>query len=185
MHAYKKYLITMGLVWAGALVVVVAAFIFLINPQVREKERLAKEAAGKQNIYNGAVEAAKEDTKKKLAAELESLKSKLNDYAIDSEDSANMTLDISRVATAGQVSSFTVRAGEQRPQSGQTDSKYLQENRIQISFSSDFRQFATLLNTLERHRPVIFVDNFRITRSSDNNKVDMDLSIFVRKRPEG
>ncbi|MGA2094420.1 MAG: GspMb/PilO family protein [Sedimentisphaerales bacterium] len=184
MHAYKKYLITMGLVWAGALVVVVAAFIFLINPQVREKDRLAKEAADKQKLYNGAVEAAKEDTKKKLAAELESLKSKLNDYAIDSEDSANMTLDISRVATAGQVASFTIKNCEQQ-QSGQSDSKYLQENRIQISFSSDFRQFATLLNMLERHRPVIFVDNFRITRASDNNKVDMDLSIFVRKRPEG
>jgi Tfp pilus assembly protein PilO len=184
MRAYKKYLMTMGLVWAGALMLFIAAFALLINPQIKEKKSLASEAAEKQKLYDGAVDAAREDTRRKLTSELESLKSRMNDYAIDSEDSANMTLDISRIAAAKQVSSFAIKTTDQQ-QPGKAELKYLRENRIDISFNADFRQFATLLNTLERHRPVVFVDSFRIMRSTDNNRVDMELSIFVRKRPEG
>jgi len=184
MHAYKKYLKTMALVWAGALMFFIAAFALLLNPQIREKNRLFVETANKQKLYDGAADAAREDTRKKFTSELETLKSKMNDYAIDSEDSANMTLDISRIAAAKQVSSFTIKASDQQ-QSGQTESKYLRENRINITFNANFRQFAALLNTLERHRPIIFVDTFRIARSNEDNRVDMELSIFVRKRPEG
>ena len=182
MHAYKKYLKTMALVWAGTLMLFVAAFALLLNPQIRERNRLVAEAADKQKLYDGAADAAREDTRRKFTSELETLKSKMNDYAIDSEDSANMTLDISQIAK--QVSSFTIKTSDQQ-QSSQTESKYLRENRINISFNANFRQFAILLNTLERHRPIIFVDSFKIARSNEDNRVDMELSIFVRKRPEG
>ena len=184
MHAYKKYLKTMALIWAGALMLFIAAFALLLNPQIREKNRLIAEAAKKQKLYDGAADAAREDTRKKITSELEALKSKMNDYAIESEDSANINLDISRIAAAEQVSSFTFKTSDKQ-QSSQTESKYLQENRINISFNANFRQFATLLNTLERHQPIIFVDGFRIARSNKDNRIDMELSIFVRKRPEG
>lgn len=186
MNAYKKYLMTMGMVWAGALAVFIAVFLFIVSPQASEKERLNKEVSQKQAAYRDAEAAAKEETKKKLAAELETLRGRLNDYAVDSEDSANLTLDISRLAASNQVSSFTIRTNEQR--NNQNEMKNLQENKIAISFDSSFYQFATLLNAFERHHPVVFVDSFKITRSSDDsssNKINMDLSIFVRKRPEG
>jgi Tfp pilus assembly protein PilO len=184
MNAYKKYIKTMTLVWAGALILFIAAFALLLNPQIREKQRLVAEATKKQKLYDGAADAAREDTRKKFISELETLKGKMNDYAIDSENSANMTLDISRIAAAKQVSSFTIKTSDQQ-QSSQGELKYLRENRINISFNADFRQFATLLNTLERHRPIIFVDSFKIARSTEDSRVDMELSIFVRKRPEG
>jgi Tfp pilus assembly protein PilO len=184
MHAYKKYLKTMALVWAGALMLFIAAFSLLLNPQIKEKKRLVAEAADKQKLYAGAADAAREDTRKKIISELETLKSKMNDYAIDSKDSANITLDISRIAAAKQVSSFTIKTSDQH-KSSKTESKYLRENQINISFNANFRQFATLLNTLERHRPIVFVDSFRIARSNEDNRIDMELSIFVRKRPEG
>ena len=184
MHAYKKYLKTMALIWAGALMLFIAAFALLLNPQIREKNRLIAEAAKKQKLYDGAADAAREDTRKKIISGLETLKSEMFDYAIEPEDSANITLDISRIATAKQVSSFTIKAGDTK-ESNKTKSEHLQENRINISFNANFRRFATLLNTLERHRPIIFVDTFRIVKSNKDNRCDMELSIFVRKRPEG
>ena len=184
MHAYKKYLKTMILVWAGALMLFIAVFVLLLNPQIRERNRLFAEVNKKQKLYDGAADAAREDTRKKIIGELETLKSKMYDYAIEPEDSANITLDIGRIAAAKQVSSFTTKTSDKQ-QSGKTESKYMQENRINISFNADFRGFATLLNTLERYRPIIFVDTFRVVRSNNDNRVDMELSIFVRKRPEG
>jgi hypothetical protein len=189
LNNYRKYLKTMGLVWAGSSLLIVAAFVFLLMPQQKEKQRLIRESAEKQRIYDIALDASREETRKKLVSELESLKSKLNDYAVDYEDSVNMTLDISRIAADKQVTSFTVKTGDQMKSTSKQDMKNLRENRIDVSFNSDFRQFAYLLNILERHRPVVFVDNFKVARSTNDtygsNRVNMGLSIFVRNRPEG
>jgi Tfp pilus assembly protein PilO len=178
----------MGLVWAACFVLFVLAYFFVISPRLEVKARLVKESAVKERMYEAAVDAAKEENKKKLAEEVEGLKSKLNDYVSGFEESANLTFDISRIAADKQVSSFKVKATDQLRESGPLESKYLQENRVEAAFESDFTQFATFLNALERHRPVVFVDRFRISRGGRNENldtVDMGISIFVRKRPEG
>jgi hypothetical protein len=178
----------MGLVWAASFVLFVPVYLFVISPRSQVKALLVKESAEKKQMYEASLNAATEESKKKLADEIESLKSKLSDYAVEFEESANLTFDISRIAADKQVSSFTIKATDQAGDSGQLGSENLQENHIAISFESNFRRFAAFLNAIERHRPVIFVDRFRMLRGEQgvaSHKVDMDLSIFVRKRPEG
>ncbi len=165
-----------------------AAFFFAIAPQLRVKAQLAKEAGEKGQMCEASLRAAKEESKKKMTDELNALKTRLSDFAVDYEESANLTFDISRIAADKQVSSFTVKAVDQAKETGDSACKNLQENRIAISFASDFRQFASFLNALERHRPVVFIDRFKVSRAGQNesgNSVDMELAIFVRKRPEG
>ena len=188
MRAYKKYIMTMGLVWAASLVLFLIVYFIAISPQLKIKAQLAAEANEKRQMCEASLNAAKEESKKKMADEVNGLKTRLSDFAVDFEESANLTFDISRIAADKQVSSFTVKANDQVKESGDSASKNLQENRIAITFVSDFRQFASFLNALERHRPVVFVDKFKVSRANKNetgNSVDMDLSIFVRKRPEG
>jgi hypothetical protein len=188
MRAYRKYVLTMCMVWAASFVLFAAAYFLVVFPQLKVKAQLVKESAEKQRMYEDALDAAKEESKKKLAAEVEALKSKLGDYVTDFGDTANVTLEISRIAADKSVGAFSIKTGDPSRDSEQIDVKNLRENRIEISFLSDFRQFATLLNALERHRPVIFVDRFKILRGQEDvmsNKVDMDLSIFVKKRQEG
>jgi len=188
MRTYKKYILTMSVVWAASLVLFVLAYFLVISPQLKVKAQLVSELAEKQQIYDAAVSAAQEDNKKKQAEEIEGLKGKLGDYAVEFEESANLTFDIGRIAADKQLGSFTIKTPDQSKDSDKLGPKYLQENRIEIAFASNFRQFAALLNALERHRPVIFVDRFKVLRSGQgeaSNKVDMDLSVFVRKRPEG
>jgi hypothetical protein len=178
----------MSVVWAVSIVLVALVYFLVISPQLKVKAQLAQELGEKQQMYDAAASAAQEDNKKKLTYEIEVLKSKLGDYAIEFEESANLTFDIGRIAADKQVGSFTVKTSEQSRDSDQSGPKYLQENRIEIAFASNFRQFAAFLNALERHRPVIFVDRFKVLRQEQggaSNKVDMGLSVFVRKRPEG
>ncbi len=86
------------------------------------------------------------------------------------------------------MGAFTVKTSEQGKDSGSAlAAKNLQENRIEIAFASNFRQFASFLNALERHQPVIFVDRFKVSRGDQSgtpNKVDMALSFFVRKKQD-
>jgi hypothetical protein len=178
----------MSVVWAASLVLFVLAYFLVISPKLQVKAQLVKEVVEKQQEYDAAVNAAQEDNKKKLADEIEGLKIKLGGYAVEFEESANLTFDIGRIAADKQVISFTVKTAEQYKDSDKSGPKYLQENRIDIAFGSNFGQFAAFLNALERHRPVIFVDRFKVSRGERGDtlhRVDMGLSVYVRKRPEG
>jgi len=178
----------MALVWMACVILFVIAYYFIIGPQLKIKTGLEKESAEKRQMYREAMEAADEESRKKLVDEVERLKNELSGYIAEFEDSANLTFDIGRIAAEKQVSSFTIKTTDRINNVDQLESKNLQENRIDIAFESDFRQFATFLNALERHQPVIFVDSFKMSRAGSNktlHKVDMDLSIFVRKRTQG
>ena len=185
MGAYRKYIITMGIVWGVSFVLFAVAYYLFIAPQLNVKAQVLKEAADKRLQLDMAFAASLEDNKKKLAAEVESLRAKLYDYVSEYEDFANQTFAISRVAGDKQVSAFTVKTPETNKQHDDPAAKNLQENRMEIAFSSNFLQFANFLNTLERHKPVVFVDRFKLQRDSQGgpeNKVDMSLSFFVKKK---
>ena len=58
------------------------------------------------------------------------------------------------------------------------------ENQIDVFFEGTFNQFAAFLNSLERHEPVIFVEQFKISRDlrdDTRNKVTMTLSVLVNQ----
>jgi Tfp pilus assembly protein PilO len=188
MRFYKKYILTMAMVWAACLVLFAIAYFFIIAPRLKVKAELVKKSVETHRMYETAIDAANEESKKKLAEEVERIKNKLGNYITEFEESANLTFDISRIAADKQVSSFTIKTTDQTKDTDQPESKNLQENHIGIAFESDFRQFAAFLNTLERHQPVVFVDRFKVSRggaSRAGHQVDMDLSIFVRKRTQG
>jgi hypothetical protein len=187
MGAYRKYILAMGIVWAASLVVFALVYYVVIAPQLKIKTQVLKESTEKKQQFESALSAALEENKKKLASEVEELKTRLNDYVSEYEESANMTFSISRIAADKQVSDFTVKTSEQGKAQDAVTAKNMQENRVEIAFSSDFLRFASFLNTLERHQPVIFVDRFKVSRgdqSGASNKVDMTLSYFVRKKQD-
>ncbi len=188
MRAYKKYIVMMAVVWSASAAIFALAYFFIVGPQVGDKEKLMAESAKKQKLYEEALTAAQPESKQKLAEEVRNLENRLGDYVAEFEESANFTFAISRIAAEKQVGSFTVKTNDPAKDSGKNAVKSLQENRVEIAFTSDFRQFATFLNALERNQPVVFVDRFKLLRAEPSqgaNKVDMDLAIFVRKRTAG
>jgi Tfp pilus assembly protein PilO len=130
---------------------------------------------------------SQEETKAKFKEELESLQNKLKDFTVDSEDSPNLTFDISQIANDKKVESFSIKSQDDSRHSAALGLKYLKENQMDLNFAGDFNQFATFLNALERNRPAFFVDNFKITRShreESGHKVNMRLAVFVRIQQE-
>jgi Type II secretion system (T2SS), protein M subtype b len=177
----------MGIVWGSSLLLFAIAYYMVITPQLKVRARLLKEVTDKKNLLNMAINASTEENKKKLAGDVELLRSRLNNYVSEYEESANLTFAISRIAGDKQVNAFTVKTSEQDKQQDNLTSKNLQENHMEISYTSDFTQFVNFLNTLERHQPVVFVDRFKIQRgdqSGTSNKVDMSLSFFVKRKQE-
>jgi len=178
----------MGIVWGVSFFLFAIAYYFFITPQLKIKAQLLRESTEKKERLDMALGVSLEDNRKKLAADVESLKTRLSNYVSEYEDSPNLTFAVSRIAGDRQVSAFTVKTSDISRQQDQLTAKTLQENKMEISFVSDFMQFANFINTLERHQPVVFVDRFRVQRDSQGgaaNKVDMSLSFFVRKKQTG
>ena len=183
----RKQLITVGLIWAGSFAMLVLAYTFLLAPQTRSKRQIARELAEQKEAYNRALEKSQEKARAKLNEQIKHLENTLRDFAINSEDSANLIFAISQIANSKKVGEFRIGGKKKRRVSKTANLKHISEDYIDISFSAGFNQFATLLNALERHRPVVFVDKFQISHSKRDNvdhEVDMNLAVFVRKRQD-
>jgi Tfp pilus assembly protein PilO len=161
----------------------------VLSPQKKTMERVAKQLAEKKQIFESALAAGREETKIQLDEQINELRNALKDFAIDFEDSANLTFDISQIANEKKVDEFSIKAQDDKGKATETSScEYVCEKHIDIKFNGGFNQFASFLNALERHRPVVFIDEFEISRSkreSSDPKVTMDLAVFVRKRQDG
>jgi hypothetical protein len=158
----------------------------MLAPQKDSKEQLINQLEEKKQMYNSALKATQKETQIQLNEQIEHLRNKLKDFVIDFEDSTDVTFDISQIANAKEVTSFSIETNKRDNSRDPTVSdKYIFESHIDISFfTADFNQFAALLNALERHRPVIFVDRFAITRpykGGSDRQVNMSLAVFVRK----
>jgi len=184
---YKKHLTTVALIWTGSFVLFLFVYMLVIAPQQNSKKQIAKELAEKKQIYDSALKATHEESKTKLNKQIKELENSLKEFVIDGEDTANLIFDISQIASNKKVGSFRIGVKDKRGTSDIPNCKHICESHIGISFMAGFNQFATLLNALERHRPVVFVDKLQITRSDDDNsshQVNMDLTVFVKKQQD-
>ena len=184
---YRKYLMRAAIVWAACVVLFVVAYLILLKPQINNKKNVQNTLSEKKQLYESAQKAADEQTKIRLNQEIEGLRDTLKDFVVEQEDSANLTFDIGRIASEKDLSLFSIKNKDKRGVSKITDSNSISENHIDINFIAGFNQFATFVNALERHQPVLFVNEFSITRSNKNDtayKVTLDVATFVKKQQE-
>ena len=187
-RTYKKYLTKTALIWAACLVLILLAYMIKFRPQKRIDKHLDSELTETKQMYEFAQKAAQKETQIRLKEQIEQLRNNLSDFVVDFEDSANLTFDISKIASEKKVTSFSVRNKEKSGVSVIPDCNYICENHIVISFIGGFNQFVTFLNALERHRPVLFVDKFTITRSGQDDsdfQVSLNVAAFVKKQQDG
>lgn len=188
---YKKYLITTGLIWSGCLVLFLIIYIFVVGPQKQTRKQIFKTMVEKEELCNQSLKITTDEVSNYLETEINELHNDLDGFTVDFEDSANLTFDISQIASKNGLKSFTIKSKEDTTNATiptKNDYKYLVNTNIDVSFTSGFNQFAMFLNALERYRPIIFVDNFIITRSEKDNfghRIDMELSVLVKKPQDG
>jgi len=176
-----------AIVWAACVVLFLVAYFILLNPQIKSKMNLQNTLTEKKQLYKSAQKATDGQTKIRLNEEIEGLRDTLKDFIVDQEDSANLTFDIGRIASKEYLSLFSIKNKEKRGVLEIPDCNSIYENHIDISFIAGFNQFATFVNALERHQPVLFVNEFSIARSTKDDsvyKVTLDIATFVKKQQE-
>jgi hypothetical protein len=188
MKLYKKYFTTIALIWAACFTVFLFCYLLLLAPQSSSKKLIESKLSDKKQRHESIMKVAQEENRTRTEEEIERLRSKVKDFVIDFEDSANLTFDISQIAGEKRVTDFSIKSKETGAMTPIPNCKYLCEGRVEISFTSQFNQFAVFLNALERYRPVVFVDGFTISRSTQQQKpgcqAALKVATFVRKQQE-
>lgn len=189
---YRTYLIGAAILWAVSLVLCSVAYVFVIRPQNNSKRRLESTLAEQKQLFASAQEATQEQSRIELNGQIERLRDRLKSFAVGHEKLTDLTLDISQIGDKENLSSLSVTTRSKRsssrhgrPADSESDTSHISENLIDINFNAEFRQFAIFVNALERHRPVLFIDEFKITRSTNNESVyqaTLDVTAFVRKQ---
>lgn len=173
-------------VMAGAGVLVVCAavlvvvFVFVpqgkaisaVDARIREVEQAL--AGGKSSGFGANVSSLNE--------KLCSTKKNLSRYVISPEQASDLTVDIGKIAKAAGVQGIHSTNRMQGSYGPINKCRHIGEGRVQVKFKSSFSQFAHFINLLERYKSLIFIDYFKIKRSSADNMshdVEIVLTFFV------
>jgi len=188
MLKYKKYLITTTLVWLGCAVLFIIADFLLFAPQRKKRAQNDRNMQTIKQTYRAALKAAQKENQDRQKQIIKDMQDRLGNFVIDSRDLANIVFDISQIANEKKLGSFTIKTEDNRQNTKIPECSQIRENHIAVSFTGDFFQFAKFLNTLERHKPVVFIDQFNITRAKPNekgHKVNMKLAVLVKNEKTG
>jgi len=184
---FKKYIITMAMVWISSFLALFLFYIFVMSPQNKTKKDMYKQLEEKQNLYESALQAANKETQEKMRGQIDELRAKLNRFVLNPEELSNLVFDITRLAKERKVSSFSIKSGDKTSSTKILSCEKLAGSKIDLSFNGGFKQFAMLLNALERNKPVVFVDKFSIQQSNNEeneHQVNMDVSVFIKQQQD-
>lgn len=177
-----KLLIIWCLYFAGT----AAVYFTVFAAQVAKREQLAIRLDNKVHQLKVIEEAYQGKEVEKLTAQLDEKRHTLEAFCVGFETLPELTLKISEKANELNLSSFSIKSRSDQVKKEIPGYKGLYQSIMDVSFYADFNTFAKFVNTLERNRPVIFVDKFSIsnTRQSSvdrGNPVKMTLSVYTRQ----
>ncbi len=180
---YKRLLIVLAVVWGGAFVLLLGTHMFLTLPQQKESELLGKQLMEKRLRYDISKAADSEQVRAQLSERVSGLTGELGRFATEVDELDGLWFSISRIASEIGVESFQSKGMDDESYSVIPNCYDIGTASTEVNFSGSFNKFARFINQLERYKPVVFIDDFTITRA---RKEDLEpgaklvLSVFVR-----
>lgn len=187
MKVRNRYLLTMAGVWVPCLALAAACYALVLRPQGDERRWLVAQIAQAKERYAEAAAAARPENQAILTEQVNRLHDRAADFVVGFEDAPELAFEIGRLAHETRLESFGMRPIGTHASTVLPDGEHVGEKHLNVSFNAGFTRFAAFLNALERHRPVVFVETFTISRPQDSDaepRVDMELAVLVEK-PRG
>jgi len=185
LRKYKNYFKISGLILIVSLIAFALVFFFIINPKIKLKKDIVNKLNQSKQEYEMAQLAASPKTQANINEEVGVLQDRLNDFVLDYKSAADLTFDISQIASECSVSSFSVQSSDMQMIPSVSDPNNIFEKRIKVSFMAGFPEFAAFLNSLERHEPVLFINEFVLSRHNKDKtifQVSLELAALVQKQ---
>jgi len=180
---YKRLLIVLVMVWGGAFVLLLGTHMFLILPQQKESKLLGEQLMEKRLRYDISKAADSEQLRAQLSERVSGLTEELGRFAAEVDELDGLWFSISRIAGEIGVESFQSKGMDDESYSVIPNCYDIGTASTEVNFFGSFGKFARFINQLERYKPVVFIDEFTITRARKEGSgpgAKLVLSVFVR-----
>lgn len=187
MKVRHRYLAIVAAAWVPCFALAVGFCLLAIGPLVHRGRELRARLADAKNLYSVAQEAAKKEDQVRMAESVETLHNRVSEFSVRLETAPDLVFEIAQLASDTGVASFAMKPRGRQGLDTVPNCDRIGEKRIDVSFTSCFHGFAALLNALERHHPVLFVESFTISHPrvrSSEPQVNMELAVLIQK-PQG
>lgn len=185
MKINKKHLKFALMSWLASFILALLMYIAVISPQLQAKKQILAQLAEEEKVYNEILRLNQPQARAGVQNQMQKWKANISEFVISTEDLADLTFDIGKIAKDLEVDSFSITSQDIFTNKSASSENFVTQKQMKVDFKSDFNKFAAFLNAVERHRPAIFIDRFEINNTEHNanaNQVNMVLSVFVKKK---
>jgi len=182
---FKKDFKIIALVWAASFVLALLLYVILISPQKEIKKQITSQLAEKEKMYELLTRINQKQAKTELENQMRQWHDNIHQYVIDSGELADLTFDISKIAKDAKVDAFSITSQDIYSSKSASGGTYITEKQMKVEFRAGFKSFAAFVNAIERHRPVIFINEFSLANTEQDSSVsqiNMMLSVYVKKK---
>jgi hypothetical protein len=117
-----------------------------------------------------------------MRRQVDLLRAEMEKYLVGGEAARDNASGISRIAEQAGIKGYSTRYRNSSLIDELDNCLHVGASWVNISWKGDFEQFTRLINELERHRPVVFVDGFLISKpdnSAQDCRIELSLIILV------
>jgi len=179
-----KYAIITLSVWAVSVVVIGGGYVLLYQPQKLELAQVRKQSSESQAELEKAQVAAQDQTKEKMKLRCEETSRLISGFSTRPDKMTELVFQVGQIANDLHLAEFSSKNEKRKDQSTVEKSKALEEGWLNVEFFATFNQFAEFVNRLERHCPVVFVEEVSFRRGTSKGKghaVSLRLSFLAEK----
>ncbi|MEN6387185.1 MAG: hypothetical protein ABFD79_18555 [Phycisphaerales bacterium] len=172
-------------VWLASALLATLVYLFVISPEINLEKQIAAQFVEKQKAFTTILNSNSKDARANLNQQMLQWQDEVGQYAIGIDDLPNLTFDISKIAKDVKVESFSISSQDVYSNIKKQEGAFVNEKQLKVNFKSDFNKFAAFLNAVERHRPVVVVNEFSISNTEhdpSSSQVSLILSVYVKKK---
>ena len=184
---HKKFLVTIGILWVMAVAAFGGLYFLLLSPQQEAirivDEKLAQKAEELEKYRAVGLPHVRIERDKRIAT----MSANLGQYVANPEDLDRLAFNISRIANEIGVKAFASKELGQKSYAEMPNYDYIGFSGTSVSFVGTFYQLALFVNALERHEPVVFLDELTISqvpRLENANEIQILYNMYVRMEEE-
>ncbi|MBN1125857.1 MAG: hypothetical protein JXA82_12680 [Sedimentisphaerales bacterium] len=188
MHLHgKSRTYTVGLLVYGVVsfALLAGGYFLTMHPQKQKLDALKMQLSETNERLSEIRQARSPQTMQRLQDRLEGIRDRLSDFVVSLDSAATLNFQIGQLANELELQNLTSERKEGLSQNVLDGCKHLGEVWLELDFETNFPQFADFINLLERNRPIVFVEKFKIEHKAQNPKikdVQLTLCFFIESK---
>ncbi len=161
-NVFKEIYVRPLCIWGGLAVVLFVVYVSCILPTRNHAKQLASRLLDAQNDLDKTIYYVGQENIGFLTSRAKAGRDRLRRFVTETDVAADCSFIVSMIAEQMKISDFTSRYYTGKATASIPNCKHVSMTQMNLSWRGSFPEFLRLINRLERHSPVIFVDSFSV-----------------------